>query len=131
VIIVDMNAVSDFWRRVPQVMAHFDNPQTVFVPSVVIGELYYMALNSARKAENLERLDAFSSRYPILRPDADTEFLYGYVVYRLKQRSLIIPDHDAWIAAAALQFDLSVLSRDKHLTYVNEIKVISWPTPSM
>src|SRR5690349_2972495 len=41
-IIVDTNAVSDFWRKVPQVMAHFENAQTVYVPSVVIGELYYM-----------------------------------------------------------------------------------------
>jgi len=49
----------------------------VFVPSVVIGELFYGAHKSARAKENLARIDDFASSSLVLGCDTETARMYG------------------------------------------------------
>ena len=37
-----------------------------------------------------------------------------------------IPENDIWIAAIALQYDLTLITRDTHFGEVDNLKVESW-----
>ncbi len=37
-----------------------------------------------------------------------------------------IPDNDIWIAAIAMPFDLIVVTRDKHFSFVDGLAVEKW-----
>jgi tRNA(fMet)-specific endonuclease VapC len=90
----------------------------VFVPSVVLGELYYAAKNSSQIAENIARVEQFRLSNTILSCDAITANHYGEVKTELKLAGRPIPKNDIWIAAIAKQYALTIVSRDKHFDYV-------------
>jgi tRNA(fMet)-specific endonuclease VapC len=51
---------------------------------------------------------------------------YARVRFDLKQRGHPIPENDIWIAAACLDLEVPLLSRDDHFNLVPELNVISW-----
>ena len=44
----------------------------------------------------------------------------------LKKRGTPIPENDIWIAAACLELEVPLLSRDAHFNLVDELNVINW-----
>jgi tRNA(fMet)-specific endonuclease VapC len=38
----------------------------------------------------------------------------------------MIPDNDIWVAAAALQAGVTLVSRDSHFSAVDNLSVIAW-----
>jgi tRNA(fMet)-specific endonuclease VapC len=99
---------------------------SIHVPFAVVGELYSGAYLSAQTALNKERLEAFVDGRTILYPDMETTRLYGEVTTRQERKGQQIPQNDRWIAALAFQHDLTVVTRDKHFTYVDNLKRLSW-----
>jgi tRNA(fMet)-specific endonuclease VapC len=57
---------------------------------------------------------------------AETARLYAIVQAELRATGRPIPSNDLWIAAAARELSLPLLSRDKHFADVNGIEVVSW-----
>jgi predicted nucleic acid-binding protein len=51
---------------------------------------------------------------------------YAVIRLGLKSRGMPIPENDIWISALALQYRLPVLSRDKHFSFIPEIRHIVW-----
>jgi len=98
----------------------------IFVPSIVIGELYYGAENSARLDENRARVDQYAASVVIVNCDAVTGKHYGRVKAQLRAKGKMIPDNDIWIAAVAIQFDLTVVTRDGHFQHVDGLRVEVW-----
>ncbi|MEK7312207.1 MAG: type II toxin-antitoxin system VapC family toxin, partial [Chloroflexota bacterium] len=93
---------------------------------IVLGELYYGALKSSRAKENLERIADLVASADILDCDSRTARLFGEVKDRLRQKGRPIPENDIWIAAMALQYDLTLVSRDAHFSEVEKLKLESW-----
>lgn len=58
--------------------------------------------------------------------DEDTALLYGRITAELKRKGKHIPTNDIWTAAIAVQYDLAVVTRDKHFTDVNDLTVLTW-----
>ncbi len=98
----------------------------VFVPSVVIGELYYGAQRSARVSENLARIDEFVASNAVLPCDAETAQRYGDIKNQLRVKGRPIPENDIWIAAIAMQHQLILVSRDRHFHEVDGLQVEAW-----
>jgi tRNA(fMet)-specific endonuclease VapC len=67
----------------------------------------------------LERL----AHFPV---DAETTLAYAVVRAGLRKRGTPLPENDVWIAALALQHDLSIVSRDTHFKWVEDIHCITW-----
>ena len=80
----------------------------VFVPSVVLGELYYGAQKSARIASNVERVDEFAANNTVLAGDAETARQYGQIKSELRAKGRPIPENDIWIEAVAKQYQLTL-----------------------
>jgi len=100
--------------------------ETVYISTIVLGELYFGAEKSARVAENLQRIEEFVAGMGILNVDKDTAREYGRIVHQLQIKGRPIPRNDIWIAAVALQYDLTLLTRDEHFKVVAGLTTQDW-----
>ena len=62
----------------------------------------------------------------ILPCDVETARFYGDVKDILRKKGNPIHENDIWIAATALQHDLSLISRDEHFSFVDDLEVEAW-----
>jgi tRNA(fMet)-specific endonuclease VapC len=58
--------------------------------------------------------------------DKDTARFYGTVVMQLRRKGRPIPQNDMWIAATALQHNLTLLTKDTHFDEVNGLAREAW-----
>jgi tRNA(fMet)-specific endonuclease VapC len=124
--LLDTNVVIALFAGEPSVHRRFDLAAHVFLPNVVIGELYYGACASGSKAANLRRIEDFAKDSEVLFCDAQTARGYGDVRYDLRQKGRPIPENDVWIAALGLQHGLIVVSRDAHFDEVSGLLREAW-----
>ncbi len=124
--LLDTNIVIALFANELAIIQRLGEAEEVFTPSVVLGELYYGARKSKRVKENLMRMDEFAARSIVLGCDAETARRYGEVKNGLWQRGRPIPENDIWIAAIALQYDLTLVARDAHFGEVDGLKIEAW-----
>ena len=100
--------------------------ESIFVPSIALGELHYGARKSSRTEKNLEQLEKLASDVVILPCDAETSYWYGIVKDGLRKAGQPIPENAIWFAAIALQHGLTLATRDKHFQAVGNLKIEMW-----
>ncbi len=98
----------------------------VFVPSIVLGELYYGAQKSARIASNVARVGEFAANNIVLVCDTETARQYGEIKRELRAKGRPIPENDIWIAAVAKQHQLTLITRDGHFNNVDGLLIEVW-----
>ena len=52
--------------------------------------------------------------------------MYAKIRYQLRVKGKPMPENDVWIAAAAMEHDLPLLTRDAHFRNVNGLEVLGW-----
>lgn len=124
--LLDTNIVIALFAQDSAVVEYLDKAAEVFIPSIVLGELYFGAHKSGRVKENLARIDEFAVSSAVLGCDTETARCYGEIKNALRKKGRPIPENDVWIAAIALQYDLTLITRDTHFGEVNNLKVESW-----
>jgi tRNA(fMet)-specific endonuclease VapC len=112
--LLDTNIVIALFANEPAITQRLGDAGEVFIPSIVLGELYYGARKSKRVGENLERIDEFAVGSAVLGCDTETARRYGEVKNELRQKGKPIPENDIWIAAITIQHDLTLVARDAH-----------------
>ena len=125
-VLLDTNIVIALFAGDPAIIKKLSETEEVFVPSIVLGELYFGAQNAARAEKNIARIGAFAESNTILRCDGETAKHYGFIKYQLKVSGTPIPENDIWISAIALQFGLILISRDKHFGAVEGLRLEQW-----
>ena len=100
--------------------------QDIFLPSTAIGELYYGAYKSGRIAANVARVDELAAHNSVLICDTQTARHYGQIREQLRAKGRPIPDNDIWIAALALQHNLTLATRDGHFKEVEGLLLELW-----
>jgi tRNA(fMet)-specific endonuclease VapC len=98
----------------------------VFVPTIVFGELFFGARKSGRPDENIARIAEFAVRTSVLSCDVQTAFTYGIIKDSLRRKGTPIPENDVWIAAVAIQRDLTLGTRDAHFSNVDQLRLVAW-----
>jgi tRNA(fMet)-specific endonuclease VapC len=124
--LLDTNIVIALFAREAVVQQHLAEASEVFVPSIVLGELYYGARKSTRVTENLARLDEVAASSTVLPCDIATAQQYGDIKNKLRTKGRPIPENDIWIAAIAMQYQLSLVARDGHFHEVDGLQVEAW-----
>lgn len=99
---------------------------SIFIPSIVIGELFYGAYRSSRATENRRRIEEFVRASNVLPCDAATARTYGELKDGLLRKGRPIPENDIWIAAVAIQHDLTLVTRDMHFEHITELHRERW-----
>jgi len=124
--LLDTNIVIALFADEAIVKGNLAQANEVFIPSIVIGELYYGAQKSGRIESNLARVDELVEGSTILVCDAKTARQYSEVKNNLRLKGRPLPENDVWIAAVALQHNLTVVTRDAHFQEVKNLRTITW-----
>ena len=123
-ILLDTNAYTAFMRgeaQVVEVVAHAD---TLYLNSVVLGELLGGFAAGTREQKNRAELARFldSPRVEVLPITAQTADSYALVYAGLRRRGQPIPTNDLWIAASALEHGAALLTRDAHFAQIDSLR---------
>jgi tRNA(fMet)-specific endonuclease VapC len=124
--LLDTNIVIALFAREAAIQQCLAEASEVFVPSIVLGELYYGARKSMRVTENLARIDEFVASSTVLSCDTETAQQYGDIKNKLRAKGRPIPENDIWIAAIAMQYQLPLVARDGHFHEVDGLRVEEW-----
>ena len=87
-------------------------PGSIFLCSVVKAELSFGAHNSARVAENLQRMERFCSAFPSLPFDDEAASHYGVIRTLLRREGRPIGANDLMIASIALAGSITLATRN-------------------
>ena len=124
--VLDTNIVIALFADEVKVKKNIEKADGVFVPVIVMGELFYGAELSTRKEQNLKKLHEFSVTCPLLDCNLETSKHYGAIKSLLKLKGTPIPENDIWIAAIAIQNQLPLSTRDKHFENIKGLKIVRW-----
>jgi tRNA(fMet)-specific endonuclease VapC len=124
--LLDTNIVIAIFADEAVVRQKLAEAAEVFVPSIVLGELYYGAQKSARSASNVTRVDELAANNTVLVCDTETARHYGQIKSELRAKGRPIPENDLWIAAVAKQYQLTLVTRDGHFDNVDRLLTAMW-----
>ncbi|MBX3036990.1 MAG: type II toxin-antitoxin system VapC family toxin [Anaerolineales bacterium] len=124
--LLDTNIVIALFANDEAVKNNLSKVDEIFIPSIVVGELFYGAYKSARAKENISKIDEFANQSVILGCDTETSRIYGEIKFELSVKGQPIPENDIWIAAIALQHNLILISRDSHFKNIEKLQLESW-----
>jgi tRNA(fMet)-specific endonuclease VapC len=62
----------------------------------------------------------------VLDADSETDRYYGRILALLYKKGRPIPTNDVWIAATALQHNLTLITRDNHFAEIAKLKIKEW-----
>ena len=110
--------------RFPRCLQEADR---IYVPTIVLGELYAGFGMGTRREENMADLRDFLSLpgvevTPVTHEAAER---YGALFGELKRQGTLIPTNDIWIAATALEAGARLLSCDAHFDHVPGLIVLA------
>lgn len=125
-VLLDTNIVIALFAADHAVMDRLQKAEHVFVPSIVLGELFFGAHHSAQVAANVARVNAFAARSAVLVCDVNSARHYAQIKAALRAKGRPIPENDIWIAAIAQQHGLTLVSRDTHFGDVDGMAVERW-----
>jgi tRNA(fMet)-specific endonuclease VapC len=129
--LLDTCAVSDYLRGVDSVVQRIQKvrPSDVAISAVTVMELRYGA--TRRQSPKLTAsVDAFLSGISILTFDAEAAERAGVVRAKMETQGLSIALADCQIAGTALAYDLTLVTHDKDLMRVPDLKVVDWRSDS-
>lgn len=113
-IALDSNRYTDLRVGIPEVIEVVAQASEVHLPLIVIAEQRAGFAFGSRRAENERALAAFLRKdgVGILNPNEQTTFHYAELYAYLRKKGRPIPTNDLWIAALAIQHNLTLFDRD-------------------
>jgi tRNA(fMet)-specific endonuclease VapC len=124
--LLDTNIVINILDDDAFVLSRIPTVKESCLSTTVLGELHFGAQNSGRVGHNLSKLEKFASAIVVLPTDEQTARVYGIVRKALKTIGKPIPENDIWIAAIAIQHDLTLITFDQHFEHVQDLKLERW-----
>lgn len=126
-VVLDTNIVTPFFNQDPVISARLHRVYQIYVPATVVGEIYFGAYNSTRIASNILKIrNWLKGDVLVLRCDTKTGDYFGRISAELAKKAIKIPQNDIWIAAIALQYQLPLVTRDKHFNKITDLEVLKW-----
>ena len=77
--LLDSNVVIDLFREDQATLEYLKGLSTIYIPVIVLGELFYGANISARVKERLAQVEGFSKKVKLLNCDKVTAEHYGKI----------------------------------------------------
>ncbi len=125
--LLDTNIIVPFLNGDQEIIKNFKKLAVVQIPFVVLGELYFGAYKSSNTEQNVSTIKEFVSTHcEIFYPRGDTLEVYGRIKQILSKKGKPIPENDIWIAALAVEYDTTLVTRDKHFNNISDIKLEVW-----
>lgn len=125
--ILDTNAISALAQKNRSLISQLADVQQLAVTLISLGEFAYGTRHSSVRRElELWLRERFLTRVEILLPGLSTVEHYADIPSELRRAGTPIPVNDIWIAALVRQYDLPILSQDRHFDRVKGLSRIEW-----
>ncbi len=124
--ILDTNAVSALFMGEPSLGKLLAEDERHHLPAVVIGEYRFGLLRSRHRRHLEALLWTLIRESMVLVVGETTAEVYAEVREELRLSGHPIPENDVWIASLARQYDLPVVSRDRHFDHVASLTRLHW-----
>lgn len=124
--LLDTNIIIGLLVNDSKIVSELKKNIKISMPTIVLGELFYSAMNSIRKNENLSKVQRLAESIMVLNVDFNTALFYGEIKSSLKKKGTPLPENDIWIAALSIQHKLRLVSRDNHFKQIEGIQLIQW-----
>lgn len=125
-LLIDTNRYAEVIGRDASLVSYWQSIDEAWLSLVTIGELLAgFALGTRQQANERRLMDLLELQgVGVLIPDLNTARRYAEIQAALRRQGTPIPTNDAWIAAQALQHDLTLDSRDEHFRHVPGLKLV-------
>ena len=124
--LLDTSIIIHYFKKNSDIITRLHAFSEIFVPSIAAGELYYGAYRSANVQKHLDQTHGFLKNYTILVTDIITANLFGSIKTALKSKGKPIPENDIWIAAASIQANVPLVTRDPHFHRIGQLKLVEY-----
>jgi tRNA(fMet)-specific endonuclease VapC len=124
--LLDTNIIIALFGAELEVKENLAQAEEVYLPSVAIGELFFGAHKSGQVKENLARIEELAAHSAVLGCDLETARHYGEIKHALQIQGRPLPENDIWIAAVAIQYGLSLVTRDIHFNDIGGLTLVNW-----
>lgn len=123
---LDTNAYKALGEGEQQLADAIRRADSVGMPVIVLGELWFGFVNGTRVRENSETLERFlaTPRVHILQLDEQTARTFGEIATQLRQPGVSIQQNDIWIAALCKQRGYALATRDRGFQHVLGLEVL-------
>jgi predicted nucleic acid-binding protein len=125
-VILDTNALSALVDGEEALRVRLIRVYAPSIPVIVLGEFLYGLRDSRDRARYEGWLESRLPLFETLSVGETTARRYAEIRQELKSAGRPIPENDVWIAALAREHGLPVLSRDRHFSFVPNLKIESW-----
>ncbi len=99
-----------------------DNKDNLFISIFTFSEFYYGILRKSPK--NKEKLVERLNDFGLINTSKQSGIIFCEIMSQLKDAGKIIPQFDAFIAALAIENDLTLITMDEHFKLVPNLKLI-------
>ena len=121
--LLDSNIIIDIFRGDKKTISRVKQIDGVYVPVIVIGELYYGANKSDQTPKRKLEVEQLEEMVTVLNITRSTARIYGEIKDKLRAKGRPIPENDIWIAAISLEHQLTLITKDKHFENVEGINI--------
>ena len=121
--LLDSNIIIDIFRGDKEAISRVKRIDVVYVPVIVIGELYYGANKSDQTPKRKLEVEQLEEMVTVLNITRSTARIYGEIKDKLRAKGRPIPENDIWIAAISIEHQLTLITKDKHFENVEGINI--------
>ncbi len=127
-LVLDTNVYCDYAEGLPDAVDAIATlgRDSISFPSVVIGELIFGFIKGTKQIYNKQKLRQIINRLEIeiINVDENVARKYALIYLSLLKKGNKIPINDVWIAACCMEVGGTLLTRDKHFKFVDQIESI-------
>jgi tRNA(fMet)-specific endonuclease VapC len=110
-VLLDTNIITEWLKGNSGIADYIDQAEEVYIPAIVVGEMYYGAQYSTQVEKNIQNINRLTNRYKVLNAYASTAAAYGVIKAALRRKGKPIPENAMWIAAIARQYLLPLITQ--------------------
>jgi|SRR5580704_832028 tRNA(fMet)-specific endonuclease VapC len=120
---LDTNRLTDLFKGDKTLSEWLETCDEVWIPLIVLAEIKAGFYGGAQQRSNQMLLGRLLSKptVQVLLPGRETAEQYARLFVQLKRAGTPIPDNDLWIAALALEHDLTLVTRDLHFQHIPQL----------
>jgi predicted nucleic acid-binding protein len=129
-LILDTSVVSIFLKsssvhaaRLQKIQRKLTN-RIVFVSLVTVAELLFWAEKRSWGEKRRTELDHRLHAFGVLAPTRATAEIWARTKHTCEKHGVPVEPHDLWIASAALEFDIPILTADNDFDRIPDVSVI-------